>query len=102
MRVALGEALCLAIVLLAGVGISTWASETPQRFVTRDLLAHLADSHGRDWNRIASLTFPLAIWLRREGDASVIDTLIAVTAVPWCRPGESRLACHALTLSMSR
>ena len=51
---------------------------TPEAFITEDLRAHLAGTLSPDWNRVASLTFPLAV--QRQNGQSGNDAVRAVLA----------------------
>ena len=64
------KALCFVVCILSVWRASAGEGVTPRDFVTQDLLTHLANDPVLDWNRIASLSFPLAMRVRRgEWDA---------------------------------
>ncbi|VBB69066.1 hypothetical protein RIEGSTA812A_PEG_539 [invertebrate metagenome] len=60
------------------------SGETPQDFVTRDLLTHLTNDRAFDWNRIASLSFPLTMRVLRqeeEADTRPLTTVARLLSV---------------------
>ncbi len=59
------KAVCLVVCVLSVWRVSPCGGGTPHDFVTQDLLTHLANDSFFDWHRVASLSFPLAMRVKR-------------------------------------
>ncbi|KAF0113997.1 MAG: hypothetical protein FD149_1962, partial [Rhodospirillaceae bacterium] len=81
--------------LLLGPGAPARGEGTPKAFVAEDLRVHLAGNPSPDWNRVASLTFPLALQTQeqtQDGNDAVRAVLAAVAqALGGLEP--ARLSC---------
>ncbi len=72
------KAICLVVCVLSVWRVSTCGGGTPRDFVTQDLLTHLANDPAFDWNRVSSLSFPLALRVQRgelEADRRPLSTI---------------------------